>query len=513
MRSATGRAPVRACRVALAQVGVLAAVIALAPPASAQPNIVVITSDDQNFRDFGFTGDCSVKDNTGAPVRPLTPTIDAMFTQGVTFAMGHVPHAVCRPSLVSLMTGMNPVQNGVYGNDPVANGSAIGWGQNQDNLYNNIMRRNMELNATLPRLLAERGYLCLQTGKWWEGDPKRAGFTHAEPGYETTNAARHLNNYGDNGAGSIGRATNSVTTRIGAFVDQAIAADKPFFVSYAPFLPHSPFNAPSAYTGRYTALINAGKINAQQASYLACIDWLDATMAELRAMLQAKGVENDTVYVFMVDNGWLQPATGTIPSYGGNGAKMTPFQNGVRTPIIFFQPGRITDARPIAQKLADTRLASSIDIMPTLLKLAGVQAPETLQGIDLLSSLALHTRRRCFGDSYKHDQDTMISNTYRVGNPEGTLTSRWVIQDGWKLLLVNANPVGQSIGAATQLYNLRADPLETTNRAITEPARVASMSATLLDWWVRTRPVYIYNHEFNGDGTSVAAATVDVRDA
>jgi len=480
---------------------------------AAPPNIVLITSDDQNFRDYGFTGSGSVLDSQGNPIRPFTPTLDAWFQNGVTYAMGRCPIAVCRPSLASIFTGLNPVQSGTYGNDPVVNGSALGWGQNQDNPYNDILRRNVEFNATLPRILSEMGYLALQTGKWWEGDPKRGGFTHAEPAYATTNADRHLHNYLDNGAGSIGRAAGSVTARVGAFIDESIAKRQPFFVSYAPFLPHGPFNAPASYVNRYTADINAGRITSQQASYLACVDWFDATLTELKTLLQSKGVYANTLIVYVADNGWIMPRSGTVPSYGGNGGKMTPFENGVRTPIFFFQEGRVSDARPLNEKLADPRLASSTDIMPTLLRRVGAQIPQTLQGVDLLASHAAAARKRVFGDTYLHDQQVLVNSQYRVGNPEATLTSRWMIEDNWKLILVTRNPTGQSIGASTQLYNLATDPLETSNLATQHAARAAAMTVTLNEWWNRTRPRYLYDHEFNGSATTLNQLAPDVLDS
>ena len=347
---------------------------------AATPNIVLITADDQDWRDFSFTGTSGVLDTSGNPVRPYTPTIDTLFENGVTYSMGHCPVGVCRPSLTSIFTGLNPMQSGTYGNDPVVNGTAYGWGQNQDTIYNDVMRRNVELNPTLPRLLAEKGYVSLQTGKWWEGDPKRAGFTNAETGYETTNADRHLHNYTDNGANSIGRFAGSVASRIGPFVDSAVAANKPFFISYAPMLPHLPHDTtPTSFKSRYQGLVDQGKITTYQRDYLACVDWFDSTIGEVRTLLQNKGVDNNTLYVFLADNGWLQ-TTGSAGPFGADGGKLTSKEDGVRTPIIFYQNGQITDSRSVAAKLADARLASSTDIMPTLLSLVGATVPKSPVG-------------------------------------------------------------------------------------------------------------------------------------
>jgi hypothetical protein len=85
------------------------------------------------------------------------------------------------------------VQSGVLGNDAFVDNSR----QGPKSSYNNMIRRNIEMNATLPRILADHDYLSLQTGKWWEGNYKRAGYTHGETGNED----RHI----DGSLSSIGR--------------------------------------------------------------------------------------------------------------------------------------------------------------------------------------------------------------------------------------------------------------------------------------------------------------------
>jgi uncharacterized sulfatase len=440
-----------------------------------------------------------VRDTNGNfVIGPNTPNIDTLFQQGVTFSMGHCPIGVCRPSLTSLFTGLNPVQSGTYGNDPVPTPS---WNQSYDTIYNDIMRCNIEVNPTLPRMLAEKGYMTLQTGKWWEGDYKRAGFTHGQ----TINASRHMYDH-NNPENSIGRKSGSIGSVIGSFVQAAKDAGKPFFISYAPFLPHTPHaSTSSTYYQRYASYVGsgAGKITQYQAQYLATIDWFDATIGELQSTLESKGVDPNTVlYVFMADNGWLQTPDGTGPSYGADGGKMTPFENGVRTPIIFYQPNAITDTRrTVQEKLADARLASSTDIMPTLLSWVGAAVPETLQGVNLLSSS--QQRQRQFGDTYMHDQPVYTNGKYQIGNPEATRTSYWMIEDNWKLIKVTGHPTGQNLGAAVQLYNLATDPGEKNNLA-NNPAhatRLAAMTTTLENWWNTNRPKYIYDHEFNGSET------------
>lgn len=468
--------------------------------AAAQPNIVLIISDDHNWRDYSFTGTSSVLDRADNPVQPLTPNIDSLFSQGIAFNSSYCPVGVCRPSLASLYTGLNPVQSDITGNDGYTlTGTNYSRSAPTSDL-NNILRRNIELNATLPRLLGEQGYLSLQTGKWWEGDYQRAGFTHGL----TTDGSRHIG-AGDNN--TIGRLAGSIESRIGGFVDEALAADKPFFVSYAPLLPHSPHDAAPSFMARYNDLVTAGEITQAEAKYLAMVDWFDSTVGELRTTIQDRGVDNDTLYVYVTDNGYL---AGGAAHLGASGAKRTPFDDGVRTPIMFYQPGQIEDGSSIADKLNSSAMASSLDIMPTLLALTGVAAPETLQGIDLFSQ----ERHRVFGDTYGSQQVVLHDGEYRIGTPEDTRTSRFMIEGQWKIILTDSttDPFDPDLGDAVQLYNLALDPGEKNNLAGAEAQRVTQMTTTLETWWAGTRPTYHYAHEFNGGTSGLNGQASDVFD-
>lgn len=478
---------------------VAATLCQIALVASTQPpNIVLIISDDQNWRDFSFMGTSSIRDNSNNPVVVTTPNIDQLASSGVLFHMGHCPVGVCRPSLTSILTGLNPVQSGVLGNGAYVNNQS----QSSNSVYNDSIRRNVELNATIPRVLADHGYLSLQTGKWWEGNFRRAGYTHGE----TNNNNRHIST----SMSSIGRVAGNITSRIGAFVDTALAANKPFLVTYAPLLPHKPHNPPAIYLAPYAALVSANEITQFEADYLASVDWFDASIGELRTLMQNKGVDDDTLYVFVVDNGYLQTPNSNSPSYGAPRGKRSPFEDGVRTPIILYQNGQVFDTRTIAQKLQDTTLASSTDLMPTILEYVGAKVPETLQGINLLSSVQ---RGRMFGETYNNNQPVILNNAYVIGNPNVIRSGRFYIEDNWKLLLVDTQQAPSTWGTAVQLYDLATDPGEQSNLAAAQPARVSSMTAILDQWWTETRPTYLYDHEFDGSPSgSVAGQAPDVKD-
>src|SRR5262245_805880 len=162
------------------------------PAAHAAPsNILYIISDDQAWTDYGFMGHDTIR----------TPHLDRLASQSAVFPRGYVPDSLCRPSLATLITGLYPHQSRITGNDPGRSRQTGSPGRNPEYLRLNAEYiRHIEAVPTLPRLLAERGYLSLQTGKWWEGDYRRGGFTHGMTHGDPSRGGRH----GDEGL-KIGR--------------------------------------------------------------------------------------------------------------------------------------------------------------------------------------------------------------------------------------------------------------------------------------------------------------------
>ncbi|MCA9270978.1 MAG: sulfatase-like hydrolase/transferase, partial [Planctomycetales bacterium] len=204
----------------------LTALLAFLMPLSAmaadasRPNVVMIISDDQAWTDYGFMGHPAIK----------TPNLDKLARESATFTRGYVPSSLCRPSLATMVTGLFPHENGITGNDPPKGTDRM------------LMVKHIRACDTLPRLLAKRGYRSLQTGKWWEGDPVAdGGFTHAMTHGDPKRGGRH----GDLGL-KIGREG---LAPIGKFLDDC--GDNPFFIWYAPFLPHSPHNPPARLLEKY----------------------------------------------------------------------------------------------------------------------------------------------------------------------------------------------------------------------------------------------------------------------
>jgi arylsulfatase A-like enzyme len=305
---------------------------------AAPPNIVVIVSDDQGSDDYGFRGHPHIR----------TPHLDRLAAESLTFDRGWVPTSVCCPSLATIITGLYPHQTKVTSNDPPAEpgtkNTARGSSQEMTDRWNAML----DDLPTLPRLLAGSGYLSFQTGKWWHGDYTRGGFTHG-----MTKGSRH----GDAGL-DIGRKG---LEPIEDFVATARRENKPFFVWYAPFMPHDPHTPPDRLFEKYKDAAPTPHV----ARYWAMCDWFDETCGELLAFLDREKLADDTIVIYVTDNGWLQhpDAERFAPK-----SKTSPYDFGHRTPIMIRWPGRVMPER-------SKDLASSIDIVPTVLDAVGIERP------------------------------------------------------------------------------------------------------------------------------------------
>ncbi|MBR9908797.1 MAG: sulfatase [Gammaproteobacteria bacterium] len=424
------------------------------------PNILLILSDDHAWNDYSFMGHKHVK----------TPAIDQLANEGVTFKRGYVPTSLCRPSLATIATGLYASQHGITGNNP---SSKMDGGKDSE-LYQQLLGQIIEKIdqvQTLPMLLKTRGYVSLQTGKWWEGSYQRGGFDEGMTRGFPEAGGRH----GDDGL-KIGRQGLATITD---FIDKTSAANKPFFVWYAPLMPHTPHTPPEHFLQKYQ-----GKgLPISIAKYYAMIEWFDETIGQLTDYLDKKGLKDNTLIVYVSDNGWVTNPTQAerfLPR-----SKQSPGESGVRTPIIFSLPGKFqAQMRP--------ELVSSIDIVPTILGAAGIAVPGGLPGQNLYANMQQQTgidRDTLYGEGFAHDMAD-------IDDPEASLLYRWVIEGNWKLILSydgkneSYQKYHDDVLGAPRLYNLLEDEHEATNLATKHPDLVARLSKKLVAWYpVTTRKI------------------------
>ena len=416
------------------------------------PNIVLILSDDQGYSDYGFMGHPHIK----------TPNLDKLASESALFRRGYVPTALCRPALMTLVTGLYSYQNKTTGNDPAKTEANRAHAARAGKDAREILISHIDETGALPQWLAEKGYVSHQSGKWWEGSYQRGGFTEGMTKGFPKQGGRH----GDAGL-KIGREGLKPVTD---FIDRSVATEKPFFVWYAPFMPHTPHTPPERLFKKYQG--KAG-VSDRVAKYYAMCEWFDETCGDLLKHLDESGVADNTLVVYVTDNGWIQSEGG---SYAAR-SKRSPYEFGIRTPIMFRWPGVIPAAdRP--------ELCSSIDFVPTVLAAAGASGPHDFPGLNLLLELKSGRsiqRNTLFGETFAHD----IAD---VQKPSESLLYRWVIRDHDKLLLTYDGAPGKMKypprDAAPKLFNLKEDPNELANLAAENPAKVKELSGLLEDWYV-----------------------------
>jgi arylsulfatase A-like enzyme len=424
--------------------------------AQKSPNVLYIISDDQAWTDYGFMGHPQIK----------TPHLDKLADESVLFERGYVPTSLCRPSLVTLINGQYAHKHGVTGNDPSSKYASGQMKQRKAKLISYLDRFD-----TLPDLLGEKGYLSHQSGKWWEGNFKHGGFTHGMTRGFPQPGGRH----GDDGL-KIGREG---LQPIEEFVDHSMKKKKPFFLWYGVFLPHTPHNPPERLLKPYRDM----GLPLPIAKYYANCTWFDETCGQLIDILEERNLRDNTLIVYVTDNGWINR---TDKSAYAPRSKQTPYEGGIRTPIMFSWPnGNLKNG-----KRKD--VVSSIDLFPTVLAATEARSPEGLPGINLLNNLKTERpvkRKRIFGESFAHD----IAD---IENPEDSLLFRWTIEGKWKLLLTYDGEVNRYKTThprkekRPQLFNLLKDAEEENNLAEKNPDVVAKLVSKIDNWWpVKKRKV------------------------
>ena len=346
------------CRQSKRPFAALVIVLALGPSAFADnPNVLLLLSDNMPWHLHGFLGNDLVR----------TPNLDRLASQGLVFTRGYVTMSLCRPSLASLVTGLYPHQHGITGNDP---SPALLEQAGGDRNFLLTRIRNAD---TLPRLLKKAGYVSFQAGKWWEGSYADGGFTDGmtlndpnvkgDPQVRNSGTARH----GDQGLkiGKLGLQP------IFDFIDRA--GGKPFFVWYAPQLPHESRHAPDRLLEKYAGRFSTPFVDA----FFAKCEWFDETVGELLGYLETKGLDDNTLVIYLSDNGGLpshQTHSFAPRSLG------SPYDTCLRTPIVIRWPGRVEPARDSQNPV------SSIDVTRTILDAYGVESAATLPGVNLLDT-------------------------------------------------------------------------------------------------------------------------------
>ena len=335
------------------------------------PNIVLLVGDDQGYPYFGFMGADYVE----------TPHMDILANSGTLFTNGYVPDNHCRPSLATLMTGILPIQYQQRAeatkDELMTSDSYLQLSEEEQATWlAEYPFQSMDYFTTLPEILAEKGYLSFQGGKWWEFNYQNGGFTHGMTEgwtpHDKENGGKWFKQFMGGSGLELARATMQPAYD---FID--LAGDTPFFLWYAPELPHYPFDAPE----KYYALYEDQDMTESAKRYYANCTWFDDGVGELVRYLKEQGKFDNTLFIYVNDNGWEQEPDQEFRHdslrwhNGGDKGKLSLFDQSFRTPIIFSWAGKIQ----AGTRRAD--LIHSADIPATILDYLGFDVPDSYYGM------------------------------------------------------------------------------------------------------------------------------------
>lgn len=327
----------------------------------AKPNIIVILTDDQGWADVGFNGATDIP----------TPNIDKMAAEGVVFSNGYVSHPYCSPSRAGLLTGRYQARFGHDCNMP--------YNVESDETVGTPLSEKMISEA-----LKELGYRTSAIGKWHLGDheelwPPAQGFDHwfGFPGGGMNYWGKSKNKIQTIYRDRKVVPEDELTYLTDDFTDEAIdfitkKDDKPFFIYLAYNAPHAPDHATKQYLENTKHIEYAGR-----SIYGAMVNGVDYSVGRIDSTLVANGIKDNTVIVYLSDNGGRVKHADNRPYRGHKGML---FEGGIKVPFSITWPNGIKPNQVYNEAVI------SLDLFPTFLNMAGGNASneKQLEGKNLL---------------------------------------------------------------------------------------------------------------------------------
>ncbi len=415
---------------------------------AAKPNIVVILADDLGWGELGAQG------NEEIP----TPHIDSIAAEGIKFTSGYVSGPYGSPTRAGLLTGRYQTRFGHEFNP--------GGGPNSTTVGLPLEER------TMADRLKAAGYATGAIGKWHLGSaphfrPTKRGF---DVFYGTLNNSPFfhpelLDTRKSDDPAKVTEdgfyTTDAYAARAVEWIDEHKAA--PFFL-YLPFnAQHAPLQATQKYLDRFSQIKNP-----KRKTFAAMLSALDDAVGEVLGSLEKNGLMENTLVVFLGDNGGPTQQT-TSSNLPLRGFKATTLEGGVRVPFYAQWKGRLPAGKVVEHPVIQ------LDILPTALAMAGVEAvaSDKLDGVNLLPYLE--------GKEQGAPHESLY---WRFGD-------QWAVRSGdWKLVASRLD------GLKPQLFNLADDIGEANDLAAEQPDKVAELKAQWDEWnadnvpakWVRTDP-------------------------
>lgn len=424
------------------------------------PNFVLVLMDDLGWKDTGVTGSLYYQ----------TPNIDAIADAGMVFNQGYAASPLCSPSRGALLSGKAPARTDLtnvgglidpYGGlheitKPME--WPIGNSQNLEAYSRHVLPLE---EVTIAEALADNGYVTGFYGKWHCGrhenfQPDKQGFHYADtlsPGVERDGSPTSEGTKGD--VKSIGALTAAALRFI---EDQK---DNPFFLMVSHYAVHRPLEAHPELIKKYEAL---PKTDQNNPVFAALLESVDDSVGAIDAALKRFGLKDNTVFIFISDNGGL--TLGPTSNYPLLGGKSFPYEGGTRTPFFIRWPSKIKSGFQ-----CDTRVIH-MDLYPTMLEMAGLPLrPQQHQ--DGRSLMPLLTGSGTFPE---RDLFFHFPHPTHATGPYASIISK-----DWKLIRWYNDTSG-----AYSLFNLAEDPGELVDLADRMPHRVKDLNDRLTQWQKET---------------------------
>ena len=405
------------------------------------PNVILVITDDQGYGDLSAHGNPVLR----------TPNLDLLASQSIRLTDFHVA-PMCTPTRGQLLSGRDALANGAMN---VSNGRAI-------------LRKTI---PTMANFFAGGGYRTGLFGKWHLGDnypyrPQDRGFqeTLTFPASYLSSAPAYWNNdyfddtylYNGQLRQYPGYCTDVFFAEAMQWIKERGASGEPFFAYIAPNAAHWPLFVPQKYRDPYASLPH------DQASFFGMIANIDENMGKLEQMLIEEGLRDNTIVIFLTDNGTSYGDV--IFKAGMRGKKESLYEGGHRVPFFIRWPAGLSSPGNIGE------LAQVQDVLPTLIELAGLPNPggATFDGISLASRLR--------GEEQELPDRKLVVQYSRLTQPIPRKTDAAILWKRWRL--VNN----------TSLYDLSTDPRQTKNVITSYPDVVAQMRSHYNAWWTRVAP-------------------------
>jgi arylsulfatase len=403
-----------------------------------KPNVIIILTDDQGYGDFSCNGN---------PVLQ-TPALDRLYNESIRFSDFHTS-PLCTPSRGELMSGLDALHN---------KAGTVGTGRD-------ILRRDI---ITMPEAFAQNGYETGIFGKWHLGDnypdrPMDRGFKKciwfkgwgllSEAEYDNDYyKTRYLDSLETKYSGKY--CTNLWFDKAMEWMDEMIDRKKPFFTYIATNAPHGPFNAPRADFRFYKNKVS----DVKTARFLGMIRNIDRNMQHLEKWLEEKHIKNNTIVIFMNDNG----GTGGVDLYnaGMRGEKGSNYDGGHRGACFMSWPDG-----PLGSPRTVSYTSELQDLLPTLADMLNFK----LKGKPHFDGESLKTVLT----QDKKAKDRMFVVQYGGhAHPEKYFSC--VVWNNWRLV------------GANELYDIGKDPHQDHNVADSYPDVLKKMQGFYESWWRKT---------------------------